>query len=277
MRRFLKSRFFLISLCVTLLLTASALFAAFTETISPAREAVSAAARPGERFFSKLSSAFTDFYHTFARYDALEAENLELETRVAELEAQARQYAALEAENETLRQLLSMKARDRRIDYLPAPLLAAASGGWDERYTLDCGSTDGVEAGMCAVTASGLAGFVRECADHSCILLPITAVGASCSVRSTRTQDTGILEGSFSLRDEGLVRLSYLSTDADIQVGDVIETAGTGGAYPAGIAVGLVCEVGLEEHALSAYALIRPFASLDDAQQVYIVTSFREA
>ncbi len=277
MRRFLKSRFFLISLCIALLLTAATLFAAFAGTISPVREAASAAAKSSEQFFSRLCSIFTDFYNTFARYDALEAENAQLQARVAQLEAQVREYSTLESENQTLRQMLSMKARDRRVDYLPAAVLAAAPGGWDERYTLDCGSTDGVSAGMCVVTVNGLAGLISECGEYSCTLLPITAAGASCSARSIRTQDTGILESSFSLQDSGLIRLSYLSTDADIQVGDVIETAGAGGAYPAGIAVGLVCEVGLEEHALSAYALIRPFASLDEAQQVYIVTGFREA
>ncbi len=277
MRRFLKSRFFLASLCIVLLLTAASLFAAFAGTVSPVEQAVSAAAKPGERFFSKLCFVFTDFYHTFTRYDALEAENTALQARIAQLEYQARQYEALEAENETLRQMLSMKQRDQRIDYLPAPVLAVAAGGWNEQYMLDCGSADGIEAGMYAVTVNGLVGRIGECGDSSCTLLPITAPGASCSARSSRTQDTGILEGSLSLQERGLVRLSYLDADADIQVGDVIETAGAGGVCPEGIAVGLVCEVGLEEHALSAYALIRPFASLRDAQQVYIVTGSREA
>lgn len=276
MRRFLKSRFFLISLCTALLLTALTLFAAFAGTISPVREAASAAAKPGEQFFSKLYSAFTDFYNSFSRYDALETENTKLRARVTQLEAQLREYDALESENQTLRQMLSIKARDRRIDYLPATVLAAASGAWDERYTLDCGSADGVSAGMCVVTVDGLAGFISACGEYSCTLVPITAVGASCSARSARTQDTGILENSFSLQDSGQIRLSYLPADADIQVGDVIETAGAGGAYPSSIAIGLVCALGLEEHALSAYALIRPFATLDDTQQVYVVTGFRE-
>ena len=266
------------SLCILLLLIAASLFAAFAGTISPVEQAgFRLRQKPGEQFFSKLCFAFTDFYQTFARYDALEAENSALQARIAQLEYQARQYEALESENETLRQMLSMKQRDQRIDYLPAPILAVASGGWNEQYTLDCGRTDGIEMGMYAVTVNGLVGRIGECGDSSCTLLPLTAPGASCSARSTRTQDTGILEGSLSLQERGLVRLSYLDADADIQVGDVIETAGAGGVCPEGIAVGLVYEVGLEEHALSAYALIRPFASLRDAQQVYIVTGSREA
>ena len=60
------------------------------------------------------------------------------------------------------------------------------------------------------------------------------------------------------------------------EVGDIVETSGAGGVYPPGLALGMVTETGLEENALSRYALLKPFASLDGAREVFVVVGFSE-
>ncbi len=84
------------------------------------------------------------------------------------------------------------------------------------------------------------------------------------------------MQGRFDLRAKGLVRLSWLDREADIRVGDVVESTGLGGVYPAHLAIGIVTETGLEPHALTRYALIKPFAGLEGLRQVYLVSGFAE-
>ena len=276
MRRFFKSRFFRISLCVTLFLLAFALFSAFRKTLSPLSAASFAAVQPGEALFSGVRDRLADLFGAYARYDELRTEYEALALENSRLSAALRETSSLEEENRTLRALLSLRGRDTQIEYLPARILAAASGGFGVRYTLDLGSAEGAYTGMCAVTARGVAGFVGDCAEHSCTLIPLVQWDEGFSARCTRTDAAGIVQGSWEIRESGLVRLSYLDREADVCVGDVVETTGLGGEYPAHLAVGLVTETGLEPHALTRYALVKPFASPDGLRQVYLIAGFSE-
>ena len=276
MRRFFKSRFFRLSLCVVLFLLAFALLSAFLGTLSPLSSAAFAAAAPGERIFADARDFLADLYGAYARYGALKAEYEALSMENARLSAELRESGGLEEENRALRALLSLRERDTKIDYIPARILAAASDSLGLRYVLDLGSAEGAEPGMCAVTAQGIAGFVGECAEHSCILLPLVRCDEGLSARCVRSDATGVVQGRYDLRADGLVRLSYLDRDCDVRVGDVVESTGLGGAYPAHLAIGLVTETGLEAHALTRYALVKPFAKLEGLRQVYLVSGFRE-
>ena len=56
-------------------------------------------------------------------------------------------------------------------------------------------------------------------------------------IQSTRAQ--GMLQG----QPDGSLRLSYVSTESDVKVGDIVITSGIGGVYPKGLPLGTVSSV----------------------------------
>ena len=90
----------------------------------------------------------------------------------------------------------------------------------------------------------------------------------------SRTDSAGIVEGDFALMGEGKVRLSYLPQSTELIAGDEVLTSGKGGVYPAGLVVGHVADIRMDESGLTRYAEVVPEADLPQLIQVFVITDF---
>jgi rod shape-determining protein MreC len=79
----------------------------------------------------------------------------------------------------------------------------------------------------------------------------------------------GIVEGNPL---EGL-RLRFVPSSADVKVGDEIVTAGLGGAFPAGLKVGKVRALGLEQGGLLRRIDIEPAAAPERLADVFVLVA----
>lgn len=276
MRRLFKNRFFTVSVSLTLLLIAAALFAAFTGSLSVTRQAAMDAAIPGQRFFTDVYMRVSDFIYAYTRYDSLKSENDALLLKISQLERENRRFTELTEENEALRIQLGLEKRNEHIDYFYARAAASDAVSFENTLTLACGTEDEIQPKMAVVTPHGLLGFVKNCTERSCSVSPLAAVGSVCAARTVRAHCTGIIEGSYELMPDGNVRMNYISESGDIRDGDIVETSGIDGVYPSGILIGTVSGVFYEEHTLSRYAVIEPFQKPFDIRYAYVITGFRE-
>jgi rod shape-determining protein MreC len=71
--------------------------------------------------------------------------------------------------------------------------------------------------------------------------------------------------------DMGRLKLPYLSTSADVVVGDLLVTSGLGGGFPAGYPVGTVAEVKRDPAASLADVDVKPAAALDRSRELMFV------
>ena len=71
---------------------------------------------------------------------------------------------------------------------------------------------------------------------------------------------------------DGKLKVSYLSKDADVVVGDSVTTSGTGGYFPKGLTIGTVESIKTESDGMSNYAVIAPMIKLPELTNVYIIT-----
>jgi len=82
-----------------------------------------------------------------------------------------------------------------------------------------------------------------------------------------RTRQHGILYGTAS----GECRVKYLSVDAEIKAGDVVETAGLEGFFPKGVMVGSVKRAWKEPGQIYQVAEILPAADLGRLEEAAII------
>ena len=73
---------------------------------------------------------------------------------------------------------------------------------------------------------------------------------------------------------DGTLRLEYVTTDADVQEGDIIVTSGIGGVYPKGLPLGTVSTVVREENATYYTITVTPASSdTENNEEVLVITS----
>ena len=143
---------------------------------------------------------------------------------------------------------------------------------WSSVLTIDAGSAEGLEKNDSVVTARGMVGYISELSEHSAQVTTVIDSNMSAGAMVNRTGELGVAEGNYQLMGDGKLKVSYLSKDADVVVGDTVQTSGTGGIFPKGLAIGTVESVQTESDGMSNYAVLTPMVDITSLTNVYIIT-----
>ncbi len=275
-RNRLGSRFFIGVAVVIVLCVLSALYSGVTGNPSPVTRIVSFVTTPVQRVATGISNFFSHGLSYFTDFDALQAENEELKRQIREMEQTVRDAELALEENAQLRQQAGQPERMRELTTINAEIIARNPGDWATTLTLDKGSNHGVELGDLVTTVDGMAGYVSELYSNTCEITTVIDVEMQCGALITRTRETAIAEGDYDLMADGNLRLSYLTEDTSVVIGDTVETSGRGGVFPKGVMIGTVESVLPESNGISYYAVIRPFVDVDTISSVSIVTDYTD-
>ena len=270
------SRFLIGGAVVAALCVLSALYSGITGNPSPVTRVVRFVTTPVQRAASGIGGFFGKGLSYFTDFDALQAENEELRRQLREMEQTVRDAELALEENARLRQQAGQPERQRDLTTVEAEVIARNPGDWATTLTLDKGSNHGVEVGDLVITVDGMAGYVSEVAGNTCEITTVVDVEMQCGALITRTRETAIAEGDYDLMAEGNLRLSYLTEDASVVIGDTVETSGRGGVFPKGVMIGTVESVLPEDNGISYYAVLRPFVDVDTVSSVSIVTDYTD-
>ena len=275
-RNRLGSRFFVGVAVVAVLCILSALYSGVTGNPSPVTRIVGFVTTPVQRLATGVSGFFSRGLSYFTDFDALQAENEELRRQLREMEQTVRDAELALEENARLRQQAGQPERMRELTTISAEVIARNPGDWATTLTLDKGSNHGVEEGDLITTVDGMVGYVSEVQSNYCEITTVVDVEMQCGALITRTRETAIAEGDYDLMADGNLRLSYLTEDASVVIGDTVETSGRGGLFPKGVMIGTVESVLPESNGISYYAVLRPFVDVDSVSSVSIVTDFTD-
>ena len=193
------------------------------------------------------------------------AENEQLKRERLETEFRLQRLAALETENERLRQLLDSTERVG-LRALVAEILSVDLNPYRQRFDLNRGLTDGVYVGQALLDAQGIVGQIVRVDAFTAEALLITDADTAVPVSVNRNGLRTIAVG-----DSGRLRLPYLTNSADIKVGDLLVSSGLGGVFPAGYPVGHVVEVRLQPDRSFSEVIAEPASALDRDLEVLLV------
>ena len=266
-----------------LLLVAAALLAAVLAIgaqilgFDPLTSALEVLATPFRAASAAVANWTQAQYDRNFRYEDLAADNEALRRRVAQLEQDAIAGQDAQRENERLRDLLGLREERPELQYRDAAVVRGASSNWTADFTIAQGTAGGVEVDDCVIDQYGhLIGVVTEAGPNSSRVTTILDPTLELGGRVARTDEDAILEGDFTLMQEGLLRLSFVSEQAKLVTGDQVTTSGLGGVYPPGLAVGTVRSLHVEEDGVSRYAQVEPAADIAGTQYVYVIVDYGE-
>ena len=208
-------------------------------------------------------------------YGEMDQELKDLRAQVRELEEKERQWEEAIRENEQLRQLLDLQARRRDLTFETAKVTARSTSNWESTLTLSKGSGDGIEAGDCVITETGvLVGVVAETGLNWSTVSTVINTDTEMGGIVNRTFSAGVLEGDFALMNQGKLKLNYLPEGAQLVSGDEVLTSGRGDMFPSGLPVGQVEGVFTAPSGQPRYAVIVPAVKLDSLIEVFVIKDF---
>jgi rod shape-determining protein MreC len=201
------------------------------------------------------------------------AENEQLKRERLEAEFRLQRLAALETENERLRQLLDSTERVG-LRALVAEILSVDLNPYRQRFDLNRGLSDGVFVGQALIDAKGIVGQIVRVDAFTAEAVLITDADTAVPVSVNRNNLRTIAVGT---GDSARLRLPYLTNSADIKVGDLLVSSGLGGVFPAGYPVGRVVDVKLQPEQSFSEVIAEPASALDRDREVLLVWNDRPA
>lgn len=200
------------------------------------------------------------FYHrTYNAY-------IELKKEVSSLKARLIGFDEVLVENNRLERLLEFK-RELIYSSVAASIIERNPSNWNEAIIIDKGQRNGIQPGMPVVNASGVVGKIAEVTASRAKVILLTDPNFSVAALVKRSREVGLISGTL----QGLCRLRYLSSDADISEGDQIITSKLSSSFPEGLLVGEVMKVQSSESSPTIDCLIRPAVSLSQIEEVLVI------
>ena len=214
------------------------------------------------------------FFGYFGDIKNLREENEKLKSEKKELETALKKTEGIERENKDLRALLELSEAYPTLELVGAEVISRSASNWYESFVIDKGTADGLKIGQGVISGENvLLGRISDIGSTWARVTTITDTGHSVSAKVIRSGDLGVIEGDISLSKEGKCKLSFISKNSDIVVGDYLETSGLGGIYPKGIEIGTVVEIKPEVQGISQYAIVETSARIETVSSVMIITN----
>lgn len=231
--------------------------------LTPIRSGVSAITRQVERYYDYIFE-----------YEALEAENRYLKQRIAEIEDEIREVDSLERENARYKELLDLSEENIDYAFCSAYIVAWDSSNWKSSFSIGKGSNVGLSEGMVAVTENGqVVGLVTEVGSNWATITTVLDSSLEVSASISSSGYTGVVQGSYTTKDSGLLRMDYLPNEAILRNNDQVVTTGST-VYPKGLILGYITDAGVDDTGVSKYAMLQPAVDFGSLEQVFIITQF---
>lgn len=219
---------------------------------------------------SEVSEGIASVKAYFIQADVYKAENERLIRENSELKRKEKSAAQYRKENERLLTLLDLSEDMDEFDTVAARVVSFDPNNKFETVFINKGTSSGVAEGSVVINANGIVGKVADVginwAKVTTILSSRNAIGAVVS----RTGEIAVTEGDTKLLDKRLLRLSFVNTASQISVGDNLETSGAAGVYPAGLNIGFVKEISIDENGAN-FAIVEPGVDFDNLYEVLVI------
>lgn len=276
MKKFFQSSGGLIALIALLLAALTLVVSLFFTGSDPIANLVGVVTSPFRSAGASVADWFERSFERKYQTDQLETEVERLRQELVKMEANAREGEQAIEENKNLRALLGLREKRRDLsDFESAYITAHTLSNWESSFTISKGTQHGVEVNQCVIDAYGnLVGVVSDTGLNWATVTTLVDTNLDMGGMVARTDVAAILEGDFSLMEQGRLKLSYLPEGTELLAGDEVVTSGRGGVYPSGIVVGTVESVQNDPSGMTRYAVVVPKTDLNGLKQVFVIKSF---
>ena len=247
------------------------------DAVSPIRQASGFVITPIQKGINGFGSWLSGLTDNFEDAVSLRKENEELQAKVDTLTEENTQLVQDKEELTRLRELLSLDEKYDDYEKVGARVIAKESGNWFQLFTIDKGSSDGIQKDCNVISGGGLVGIVTEVGPNWATVRSIIDDNSNVSAMVSTTSDQCIIAGDLRLIDEGSLNLVKL-TDSDnkVHVGDKVVTSYISEKFLPGILIGYISELNNDSNNLTKSGYITPVVDFRHLQEVLVILQRKE-
>ena len=271
MSSFFKSKGFIAVIVVTLITAAATAF--FGSADNAVASGIRTIFSPVQTVVSGAASSIDRFRIFVMEMHGYKEENERLVSEIKELQKQNRSIEEYAKENDRLRNLLMFK-EELTYNTVAAEIISYEPNNWYDTIVINRGTNDGLAVNNAVLTADGVVGKISEVGPNWARVTSILNTDNAMGVKVSRTGDIAVVEGDAVLSNDQQCKMTFIDKGATMIVGDLLETSGSGGIYPAGLKVGNIVDIKQDNAGILEYAIVEPSADFDNLYEVLVITDF---
>lgn len=273
-----KNKFFIILLVVVCVLTLSTIILNLSGYSSVVADITNVVLSPFGHFADIIKESLAGFAAYFTEFNRMKEEIFELREKLAAAEALNEDTRKLQEQNDMLYSFYGLKKERPDYTFQPAKITASNPGNLQLSFVINKGSFHHIEKDMTVIAAAGekyvIVGYVGEVGITQSKVVPFIRTGSFIGAYiEERIEETGIIEGEFTLERQGLCRIAYFSKDAVPEIGDKIYSSG-GGIYPENLYIGKIIEVKSDPFSQTMTGIIQPGVDFSELKDVMVILKF---
>jgi rod shape-determining protein MreC len=210
MKKLFQNKFFLICVCIAVVLCAVPSTFALMGYRGLSKNLVGTVTAPLRWCVTVVGDAFEGFGRYFTSIDAMQKKNEELESENQALREQIEAAEQLERENERLREYLEIKSQNPTFQMEEGMVIGHSSGNYATNYTLNRGTLHGIEVNMPVIVREGIVGYVTDVGLNWCMVATIIETASWVGAYVPRSGVTGIVSGDYSMREDGVCKITFM-------------------------------------------------------------------
>lgn len=263
-------------LIIIILIISVALLSVFTPLLNKVGGVLTYCITPVQTGITIAINKTGEFFSNFGKAYYLTEQNKLLQNEIEKMKTENNEAVRIKKENESLKELLNIKNESYKNNSQAAIVIAKDAGNWFDVFTVNKGTSSKINENSAVINNKGLIGRVTNVASSSANVITIIDPNHSVSGMISRTGDLVQIDGDLMLKKDGLCKMTIITEDADIMIGDTVETSGVGGIYPRGIMIGIVKEFKNNEEGTGQYAVIEPYVDFQHIYEVLIILPDQE-
>ncbi|MBN2407968.1 MAG: rod shape-determining protein MreC [Elusimicrobia bacterium] len=200
---------------------------------------------------------------------SLYSENKRLKKEIESLNLEYKDIDYLKAENASLKETMRIR-QYYNADLIPATIISHYPEEYFASFNISKGKKDGVGKDMPVIGVIGtkwvLLGRIDEVYDDFSRVILITASNFRCAAELS-DGSLGVVKGN----NEWIIKMEYISPNANISKGDEVYTSGTGGIFPSGLFIGRVSDSDTLKFSIAKEAYIEADYYPQNSKYVYVL------
>lgn len=238
------------------------------EQFKPIRSTLSLAVFPVQKIVDSPIAFVRNFSDYLKTQKQLFADNKILREEQLLFQGRLQKLAALEKENQDLRELLQSGSQVTNNMFI-ANIINIDPDPFTHQVIINKGKNDGVYQGQTIIDANGIMGTIIAVNELESRAMLITDASHAVPVEDVRNGLRAIAVGTGG----GSLELRHVPKSIDIVEGDLMITSGMSGRFPVGFPVGKVVEVKRDRGKPFATIVLQPCAKLERGGHILLIKS----
>ena len=147
-------------------------------------------------------------------------------------------------------------------------VMRVRSDPFTHQVLINKGKNNGVYIGQPVTSTLGVVGQISQVGNTTSRVLLIVDASHGLPVRDRRN---GLIANVHGSGEWNRLDIPFIQSTADLKVGDILETSGLGGVFPAGYPVARVSHFSYVKGALFADASATPIAKIDKSRYLLLL------